>query len=443
MNLDSRLKNVAVVGAAGKMGSGISLLLALELARRAQEDPSAHPILTLVDSREEALLGLLAYLRAQAVKEGERQVNRLRALHGDGPVRREDTELVQAFAEDVLAQVRTSTRLASCKDARLVFESAFEQEDVKAGIYRELKELCPGDAWFLTNTSSIPIRILDQGCGLGGRIIGFHFFNPPAVQKLLELIPPEGCDGELLEGARALAGILGKHIVPSRDVAGFIGNGHFIREGLRAFRHQERLAREHGFARALHLVDKVSRDFLLRPMGIFQLVDYVGLDVFQHICKVMEAHLQEGLHSELVDRCLGLGVRGGQTSDGAQKDGFLRYEGGRPSGIFDPAARAYVTLDPDFLAATDALLGALPDPALTWKALARDPERDRKLAAHFQALKRLDTLGARMARAQAQDSREVALDLVRQGVAARPEDVNDVLVLGFYHLYGAINGYLD
>ncbi len=67
-------------------------------------------------------------------------------------------------------------------------------------------------------------------------------------------------------------------------------------------------------------------------MGIFQLIDYVGVDVFSLILAVMERHLAEGLVSPFVDRLLAQGVKGGQTSSGAQRDGILRYENGTPYG---------------------------------------------------------------------------------------------------------------
>jgi 3-hydroxyacyl-CoA dehydrogenase len=78
-------------------------------------------------------------------------------------------------------------------------------------------------------------------------------------------------------------------------------------------------------------------------MGIFQLVDYVGLDVCQSILRVMNERLPgSGLHSPLIDRLLALGVSGGQFPDGSQKDGLLKYEKGRPAGVYDPDKKAYV-----------------------------------------------------------------------------------------------------
>jgi len=442
MDLKTRMQNVAVVGAAGKMGSGIALLLALDMAYRALEEPSATFVLNLIDMNDSGLQGLVRYIRDQAQKDGERQMNRLRHLYRDQPRLVENADMVQAFVAEVQLHLRTGKTLALAKDAQLVFEAAFEKEEIKFQIYDELALLCPPETFFLTNTSSIPLHVIADHCGIRGRLIGFHFYNPPAVQKLLEVIPPEGCDPELLDVAAQLAANLRKKTVPSRDIAGFIGNGHFMRDGLHCIRELERLAPEHGFTRALYLVEKVSRDYLLRPMGMFQLIDYVGIDVFQLILRVMDKYLQAGLHSGLVDRILEQGVKGGQTSSGGQKDGFLKYEKGKPVAIYDPATQAYVPMAA-FQAEADALLGEHPDPALTWKALSRDPDKETKLRAYFSALKRLASLGATLARDHAASSRDVALGLVQQGVAARPEDVNEVLTLGFFHLYGPVNDFLD
>ncbi|MDP2876840.1 MAG: hypothetical protein Q8O00_11695, partial [Holophaga sp.] len=72
MDLNTRLQNVTVIGAAGKMGSGISLLLALEIAYRALENKDRTYILNLVDVSDASLQGLLRYLREQAVKDAEK-----------------------------------------------------------------------------------------------------------------------------------------------------------------------------------------------------------------------------------------------------------------------------------------------------------------------------------------------------------------------------------
>ncbi len=313
---------------------------------------------------------------------------------------------------------------------------------MKLTIYQDLAARCQPEAFFLTNTSSIPLQALSEACGIPGRLIGFHFYNPPAVQKLVELIQPRGCAPELARLSAELARALRKKTVPANDIAGFIGNGHFIRDGLYAIREVQRLGREHGFVPALHLVERVSRDYLLRPMGIFQLIDYVGIDVFHLITGVMSRYLGEDLGSDLLERLLAQGVKGGQTSSGAPRDGFLKYVKGRPAGIYDPDARAYVDLDGPWFRSAEDLLGPAPG-TLSWKALQKDPDAAAKLEAWFRTLGGMDTPGAIMARKHLQASRATGLGLVRQGVANSPEDVNEVLKLGFFHLYGPINDYVQ
>jgi len=443
MDLDTRMEQVAVVGAAGKMGSGIALLLALELAYRALGHKQRTYVLSLIDRNDAALQGLVRYIRDQAAKDGEKQINRLRLLFQDRADLVDNQEMVQEFVFEVLLRIRTGTTLTLAKESLLVFEAAFEQEEVKFSIYNELASICRPEAYFLTNTSSIPLHVLSEACGIPGRMIGFHFYNPPAVQKLVELIQPRRCDPELVQVAAGVARALRKKTVPANDIAGFIGNGHFIRDGLYAIREVERLAGKHGFLPALHMVEQVSRDFLLRPMGIFQLIDYVGIDVFQSILRVMKKYLGEDLHSDLIDRTLELGVKGGQTSSGAPRPGFLDYAKGRPVAIFDPASHVYAPLEAPWARSAESWLGPRPDPGLSWKTLQRDPHCDGKLKAWFQALQDLDTPGAVMARDHFRASREIGLNLVKQGVCNTAEDVNEVLKLGFFHLYGPITEYLD
>ncbi len=438
MNLDERLEHVAVVGAAGKMGSGISLLLARELAWRAIERPDRLFVLNLIDISHQSLQGLLDYLKEQLVKEGEKAINRLRTAFRDRADLVENGEMIEAFAWAGLRQVRAGTTLALAKDAHLVFEAALEREDLKTNLFRELAGVCGPHTFFLSNTSSIPLGGLAQAAGIPGRLIGCHFYNPPAVQRLIEVITPADCDPELVAQTHDLAARLGKLVVPANDIAGFIGNGHFMRDGLHGLREAERLAAEHGLPKAIALMDAVSREWLVRPMGIFQLIDYVGIDVFQLILRVMESYLHDGLHSDLIDRMIGLGVKGGQTSLGGQKDGFLKYEGGRPVAVYDAETQAYVAIDPAWF----DVLGPRPAPAPSWGAVQRDLDKDGTLRAYFSAVKDSTAAGAELARRYAAASRAASLRLVEQGVAAEAEHVNQVLTLGFFHAYGPVNEYL-
>jgi 3-hydroxyacyl-CoA dehydrogenase len=140
-----------------------------------------------------------------------------------------------------MSVLRPSTEMNATAEAKLIFEAVFEDEKLKIDLLGKARTIADPDAWYLTNTSSIPIGGLDQKLELGGRIVGYHFYNPPAVQKLLELITSENTLPELEKAGAALAKRLGKKVFPANDIAGFIGNGHFMRDGLHAIAEADRL----------------------------------------------------------------------------------------------------------------------------------------------------------------------------------------------------------
>jgi 3-hydroxyacyl-CoA dehydrogenase len=445
MNYAERLEKVAVLGAAGKMGSGIVLLTALEMADLSLEpgNRSRDFALHAVDISETALSGLLRYLRGQVRRAAEKKTVWLRSAYADRADLVENEEIIGQYIEDVLAVVRPTTRLEAAYGASLVFEAASENPDLKVRLLGQVRSQNTRDAWFLTNTSSIPIHELDEKAGLGGRLIGFHFYNPPAVQKLVEVIRAKSTLPELADFAAQYAKKLRKTVVPSNDVAGFIGNGHFMRDALHGIAEVERLAPEFGFVDAVYTVNKVSQDFLIRPMGIFQLVDYVGLDICQSILKVMnDRSAGSGLRSPLLDRMIALGVMGGQFADGSQKDGFLKYEKGRPTGVYDPEAKAYIPFA-GIAPRCDERLGPLPASGKPWKGVIQIADRPGYLQGYFRDLLGMNTLGAALAKRYGRKAKEAGLELVRDGVAQKDEDVNSVMLTGFYHAYGPVNAYFD
>jgi len=445
MNYAERLENVTVLGAAGKMGRGIVLLAAMEMADLSLEPGNESLAFSLqaVDISQKALSGLLTYLRSQVQRNAEKKAVWLRKAYEKREDLIENEEMINQYIEDVLAIVRPATEIETSYHSTLVFEAIHENPDLKVNLLSRINSHNSRDAWFFSNTSSIPISELDGKANLSGRLIGFHFYNPPAVQKLVELISAASSLPELTDFARQFAKKLRKTVVPSRDVAGFIGNGHFMRDALCAVAEVERLAADFGLVDAIYMVNKVSQDFLVRPMGIFQLIDYVGLDVCQCILGVMNERLPGGrLQSSLLDKLISLGISGGQYADGSQKDGFLKYEKGRPNGVFDPEKRAYVPFS-EVSGRGDKALGALPGQAKPWKSVIQHPDRANFLEGYFRQLRETNTLGVDLAIRYGRKSKEIGLGLVREKVADREEDVNTVLLTGFYHAYGPINNYFN
>jgi 3-hydroxyacyl-CoA dehydrogenase len=445
MDLSERLENVAVLGAAGKMGSGISLLLAQELARTrlSPEGKGKLHRLALIDVNEAALDGLLGYLRGQLVKRAEKSVGALRGLYAERKDLVENADMIEEFVASAMSVVRPSTDMNAIAGAKLVFEAVFENEKLKLDLLGRAKKIADPDAWYLTNTSSIPIGGLDKKLELGGRIVGYHFYNPPAVQRLLELITSNETLPVVREAGEALAKRLGKKVFPANDVAGFIGNGHFMRDGLHAIAEAERLRAGGDWAPALYKMNRVSQEWLLRPMGIFQLIDYVGVDVTQMILNVMNTYLPgQNLQSDFIDDLVTKKVLGGQHHDGSQKNGILKYEKGRPVAVYEPAKGDYVAFSAAALAETaDKELGPLPEGYRPWKALLMVKGKKEILGSHFTALRSAETEGAKLAMGYLKASKAIGERLVADGVANNPDDVNGVLTNGFYHLYGPINEY--
>jgi len=446
MTFDERLQNVAIIGAAGKMGSGIALLLVQEMARlkNKPENKDKNYRLFLIDINLDHLAGLQQYLRAQLVKAGEKACVLLRQMYKDREDLVENQDCINQYVEDALSFIRTGTDLSIVKDSRVIFEAVLEKKDLKVDLLKKIDNLCGKDTLYLTNTSSIPINILNKEANLNGRIIGFHFYNPPTVQKLAELISADNTVQELRDFSQELAKRLSKKIVPSNDIAGFVGNGHFLRDGLYGLREAKKLAKDYSLPGGLYIINKISQDLLVRPMGIFQLIDYVGVDVFQSISETVGSYIPgEDLKDDLLKKMYDKKVLGGQRSDGSQKDGFLKYDRNRPVGIYDIDNGEYKLFDPKgWSGELDKKLGEYPVGFYAWRNLVADPKKSDKLKTFFQNLKSSNTLGAKLASAYLKNSKEIGEKLVKIGVAKTAEDVNNVLLNGFYHLYGPINDYI-
>ncbi len=442
MDYTERMQNVTVIGAAGKMGSGILLLEMADLSLKPENKDKTF-VLNALDISDKGLAGLVQYVRAQVTKVAEKKTVLLRKVYAQRADLIENSDIINQYVNDVVSVIRPTTIVESAYQSTLVFEAATENPVFKVKIMSQINENNNNDPWFFTNTSSIPISYLDEKANLHGRVLGVHFYNPPAVQKLVEVIKGENTIQELEDYAHQYIKNLRKIIVPSNDFAGFIGNGHFMRDALHGIQEAESLATESSLAEGIYMINKVSQEYLVRPMGIFQLIDYVGVEVCQYIMSVMNPYLEnEDLHSELLDKMVEAGIKGGQNSDGSQKDGFLKYEKGKPVAIYDITKNQYVAVD-SIKAKCDDKLGAMPEGAVAWKNMIRDKKKEEKLAAHFNKLWSAGTLGAELARKYGQRSCEIGKKLVADKVAFNDNDVNTVMLTGFFHAYGPINNFFN
>jgi 3-hydroxyacyl-CoA dehydrogenase len=439
MKLIDRWRDIAVLGANGKMGSGIALLLLQELATDVAIGSVKTPSLMLIDSNSDGFEGLLRYLREHLKKFAEKQIDLLRQWYENRPSLIDNHEMIETFVSEALEHVNCGTKLENCLDAVLIFETISEDIDKKVALLQQANTLLKPDTYFLTNTSSIPIQFLQEKCYLEGRLIGFHFYNPPAVQKLMEIIIPENIEQPLHSIALDIAKRLRKRVVYSHDIAGFIGNGYFIRE-IQAIMRKVQQFQQYSMSEMelIFAVNRISQEFLLRPMGIFQLIDYVGIELVNNIAQIMGDFLSDGpFTNPLIDRMLKEGIKGGLHPDGSQKDGFFHYEKGKPSAVYDVKKRSYISSDKSekWRKECDKKIGVLPQEWDSWKALSRDPDKKEKIALYFAHLWHQPTLGSELAQEFLIQSRRIAHYLVDSNVADSIADVNIVLQEGFFHLY--------
>ena len=175
----------------------------------------------------------------------------------------------------------TAGEYADLAGCGLVVEAAVENMAVKKKLFTDLAAICPPDALFATNTSSLSITEL--GRGLERPVIGMHFFNPAETLKLVEVIAGLHTPPEVIDRIVAIAGDIGKTPVKVQDSAGFVVNRILI-----PMINEAVCILADGVASAKD-IDEAMKLGASHPMGPLALGDLVGLDVCLAIMEVLQA----------------------------------------------------------------------------------------------------------------------------------------------------------
>jgi 3-hydroxybutyryl-CoA dehydrogenase len=181
----------------------------------------------------------------------------------------------------LLERIETATSLRALAEADLVIEAATEDLEAKLAIFTELDGLTKPDTVLASNTSSIPIVELALATTRPDRVVGMHFFNPPPVMPLLELIPALTTSEETVAFAVAVAERFGKTVVRAKDHAGFIVNRLLIPYLCDAAR-----LYDEGFATREDIDTAISLG-LSHPMGPLALADFIGIDTCVSIAEIL------------------------------------------------------------------------------------------------------------------------------------------------------------
>lgn len=227
-------------------------------------------------------------------------------------------KLDDAARAAALGRITGATDLKELADVDLVIEAVTEDLDTKLEVFRTVDELVRPDVVMATNTSSLPIAELSAVTKRPDKVVGMHFFNPPPVMKLLEVVRALTTSALTVEFARKMGERLGKTTVLAKDRAGFIVNFLLIPYLNSAVR-----MLDEGFA-TREDIDAAIQLGLGHPMGPLTLLDLIGLDTALNVSEVLYDEFKDPLYSAptLLKRMVAAGYLGRKSGRG-----FYEYEG--------------------------------------------------------------------------------------------------------------------
>lgn len=248
-----KMKKAVVIGS-GAMGHGITQLLAM----------NGYQV-TMVDISDDLLQKAVEKIRWSLNKFAEKK-----------RVRQEDVDAA-------LSRISTTTSYEqAAKDVDLAVEAVPENMELKKQVFVKLDSVAPSHAILASNTSTLSITEMGNATNRPDKVAGMHFFNPPQLMALVEVIKGEKTSQETINALVELAKKLGKTpVVVRKDVRGFIVNrvlGAVFNEAFWAYHRGE--ATKEGIDASV----KYSGGF---PMGWFELADFVGLDIAYEVGKIL------------------------------------------------------------------------------------------------------------------------------------------------------------
>ena len=245
------IERVAVIGA-GLMGHGI-----------AQVSAAAGMRVSLADRSLEL-----------AHKGKDRIASNLKRMVDKG-------RLEQSDADAILGRIEPVAGTEKVAGHDIVVEAVFEDEALKRETWEAISGTAGPDTIFASNTSSISITGLATASDRPAKYIGLHFFSPVPIMGLIEIIRGLETDDATYEACRALAEQLGKTVIESKDMPGFLVNrmlGPFINEAIFALMESTGSAED---------IDTGAKLGLNHPMGPLELSDFIGNDVMLGVMDVL------------------------------------------------------------------------------------------------------------------------------------------------------------
>lgn len=191
--------------------------------------------------------------------------------------------ITESEMNEVLSRIHATVDLREAvADADLIIEAVPENIELKKAVFREVDGLAPSHAIIASNTSSISITELASATNRPEKVCGMHFFNPPQLMKLVEIIRGAKTSDETIQTVRQVAEKMGKEtVLVKKDCPGFIVNRILI-PAL-----NEAIALLWEGVADKEDIDKAIKLGLNWPMGPLMLLDYIGLDTTLAIADVL------------------------------------------------------------------------------------------------------------------------------------------------------------
>jgi 3-hydroxybutyryl-CoA dehydrogenase len=196
-------------------------------------------------------------------------------------------KLTQAGSAEILNRFKWTTEMADLNKTGCVIEAVVENIEIKKGVFKELDDILGAEAIVASNTSSYSITELASVSRRPERVVGFHFFYPAPMMKLVEVVKTSMVSAQAIEVAMSLARSLGKNPILVPDRPGFVVNRLLLPYYLDSIR-----VLEEGLA-SVEDIDKGMTEGGGFPIGPLRLLDHIGLDTIYSMANSFYSELRE------------------------------------------------------------------------------------------------------------------------------------------------------
>ncbi|HET6716528.1 MAG TPA: 3-hydroxyacyl-CoA dehydrogenase NAD-binding domain-containing protein [Nitrososphaeraceae archaeon] len=235
----------------------------------------------------------------------------------------EKNKINKQESDKIFARIKPIVELKEAlQDADLLIEAVPEDLKLKEKVYSEVDQFAQEKTIYSSNTSTLPISEISQLTSRPNRFIGLHFFNPPQLMKLVEVIPGASTDKSIVDlGVNFVKSLSKNPILCNKDVPGFIVNRIFI-----PIVHEAAYCLEND-GKSMTQIDSAVKFKLYLPMGIFELADYTGLDVIHKATTEMYSRDKKVVNPHpRIEQLFSAGKLGKKSGEGFYSYGDKNYE---------------------------------------------------------------------------------------------------------------------